>query len=61
MISPKVNVEDVTLVLALGGELLATVLAGVDQELGRQLPAPREWIRRYLVGEPLQKLLKTVF
>ena len=50
------------LVLALGRELLAAVLAGVEEELGggeAPLPAASEWIRRDLVRQSLQQLLNT--
>ena len=60
---PKMHVEHVSLVFALRCELLAAVLARVDQQLrrglhGRLTTASSERIRRYLICKSSQQLLK---
>jgi hypothetical protein len=56
------HIKDVSLVLALGRELLAAVLAGVEHQLWRLrsrllLHTFRERIRRDLARQPLQQFL----
>jgi len=50
----EVNVEDVSLVLPLGGEFLAAVLAGVHGQGGA---APQHGIGAHLARQPLKQLM----